>query len=149
MISGYNSLPGKRFYSDSSEDKKHCLARNALRRNEFTNILQLINCADNNNPNLSNKMWKQRPLMDKLKNNFLKYFVPFPHMGFDESMISYCGEHSYKQCVRGKLLTGGITGASIQNAWDSWANFSMTKQKLQSYSSKGKGSSPVLLEGIR
>jgi hypothetical protein len=52
-------------------------------------------------------MWKLHPLIEKLRNNFLKHFVPLSKLNFDESMVAYYGCHSCKQFIRGKPICLG------------------------------------------
>lgn len=56
-ISGYNSLPGVRYYWESAEDTRNQLIYNSMRRNRFIQILNLLHFADNNNINPSDKLW--------------------------------------------------------------------------------------------
>lgn len=52
-------------------------------------------------------MWKLRPLMDKLRANFIKNFVPEQHLNFDESIVKYFGRHPSKLFIRGKPIRFG------------------------------------------
>lgn len=108
ILSGYNERPGKRFYWDSQSDMGHPLVKNCMRRNRFFDIMRFLHCADNTQPNVHDKGWKIRPLMDKLKAAFLKYFVPEQDINYDESMVKYYGKHSCKQFIRGKPIRFGF-----------------------------------------
>ncbi|XP_050295156.1 piggyBac transposable element-derived protein 3-like [Anthonomus grandis grandis] len=100
IISGYIDLPGKRFYWDSNNDMRNELVYMSMRRDRFLQISRFIHFAANCKPELSDKVWKMRPLMDKIKENFLAYFEPEEHLCYDESMIRYFGKHSCKQFFR-------------------------------------------------
>ncbi|XP_025192461.1 piggyBac transposable element-derived protein 2-like [Melanaphis sacchari] len=84
ILSGYNTLPGRRFYWDSSPDMQNIIVRDCMRRDRFEEICRILHCADNSNIN-SDKYYKLKPL----KNRFLKHFVPEQELNYDESMIKY------------------------------------------------------------
>lgn len=116
ILSGYNKLPGKRFYWDTGNDMKNNSVTESMRRNRFFKILQFLHCADNNNPNLKDKAWKIRPLMDKLKERFLAHFVPEQHISYDETMVKYYGQHGCKQFIRGKPIRFGFKMWSLNTS---------------------------------
>jgi len=107
IISGYNSLPGKRYYWKDGKDMKNEMVSNAVRRDLFLQISRFLHCADNMNINTTDKMYKLRPLIEKLKVNFLKSFQPYQYLSYDESMIKYYGRHGCKQFLRGKSISFG------------------------------------------
>lgn len=107
LLSGYNRKPGKKFLWDSEKDMGNEMVIQSMRRDRFIEIMKFMHCADNNEINQNDKMWKLRPLVDKLKANFLKYFIPTEHINFDESMVKYFGKHSCKQFIRGKPIRFG------------------------------------------
>ncbi|KAJ8967711.1 hypothetical protein NQ314_002657 [Rhamnusium bicolor] len=76
ILSGYNTLPGKRCYWDSQDDMRNTMVYNEMRRDRFLQIARFLHCADNNAPDVSDKIWKLRPLMDKIKNKYLQHFQP-------------------------------------------------------------------------
>lgn len=83
---------------------KNEMVSNAMRRDRFLQISRFLHCADNMNINTTDKMYKLRPLIEKLKVNFLKSFQPFQYLAYDESMIKYYGRHGCKQFLRGKPI---------------------------------------------
>jgi len=107
IVSGYNVLPGKRFYWESSPDVRNELIYQSMRRDRFIQIMRFLHFADNTQPDTSDKMWKLRPLMNVMKNNFLKQFRPTQQLDYDESMVPYYGRHSCKQFIRGKPIRFG------------------------------------------
>lgn len=107
IVSGYSVLPGKRFYWESVGDMRNSMVAGAMRRDRFFQIMRFIHCADNTKPDESDKMWKLRPFMDKLKCKFLEHYQPEEKMSYDESMIKYYGRHSCKQFLRGKPIRFG------------------------------------------
>lgn len=106
-VSGYNKLPGARFYWQTCDDMRNELIYNSMRRNRFLQILSLLHFADNNNIDRQDKLWKLRPLIEKLRTNFREHFVPVQQLDYDESMIAYYGRHSCKQFIRGKPIRFG------------------------------------------
>lgn len=107
IVSGYNVLPGKRFYWDSNSDMRNELVYNAMRRNRFLAICRFLHFADNSKPDRSDKIWKMRPFMDKIRGKLLELFEPEENLCFDESMIKYFVRHSCKQFIRGKPIRFG------------------------------------------
>ncbi|KAJ8955520.1 hypothetical protein NQ314_006874 [Rhamnusium bicolor] len=104
ILSGYNTLPSKRMYWDLKDDAKNILVSSSMRRNRFLHIQRFLHLADNTKMDASDKAWKIRPLMDKMKKRFLDNFVPVQNLDFDESMIRYYGRHGCKQFIRSKPL---------------------------------------------
>lgn len=86
ILSGYNVLPGKRFYWDSGEDmRNHLVVESGMRRNRFEQLLRFLHCTDNNEVDPLDKMYKIRPLVSKLQNNFMKNFESTEHLSNDET----------------------------------------------------------------
>jgi len=51
--------------------------------------MRFINCANNNEMNVDEKVWKMRPVMDRFKKIFfLDQFVPAQNLNYDESMVN-------------------------------------------------------------
>lgn len=107
ILSGYNELPGKRFFWDTREDTRNTLVLNSMRRNRFEQILRFIHCRDNYEIDQNDKLWKIRPLVSCVQNNCRKYFKPERELSYDECMIKYYGRHSCKQFLRGKPIRFG------------------------------------------
>ncbi|KAF2894784.1 hypothetical protein ILUMI_11389 [Ignelater luminosus] len=85
ILPGYNVD----YYWESGVDMRNALIDDVMRKDQFSQILKYIHCTDNNNPDKTNKLWK-----DKLKNKFTKNWIPEENLDFDESMIKYYGCHS-------------------------------------------------------
>lgn len=66
-----------------------------MRRNRFIVISPFIQFTTIEDENLPDRMWKIRPLTNKLVENFVQYFKPEQHLTFDESMIAYIA-YGYK-----------------------------------------------------
>ncbi|KAB0803706.1 hypothetical protein PPYR_00676 [Photinus pyralis] len=107
ILSGYNNLPGKNFYWDSGADMGKQMVKETMRRDRFRQIMRFLHCANNSKPDANDKLWKLRPLIDMLQENFSKHFKPSEHLNYDESMVKYYGRHSRKQFIRGKPIRFG------------------------------------------
>lgn len=130
VLSGYNDLPGKRFYWDSEEDmRNHLIVDSAMRRNRFEQLLRFIHCADNTEVDEKDKMWKLRPLISKLQKNFLKYFEPTQHLSFDETVVKYFGKHGCKQFLKGKPIRFGYKVWSLNTVSGYLVNFDVYQGK--------------------
>lgn len=84
-----------------------------MRRDRFLQISRFLHCADNMNINTTDKMYKLRPLIEKLKVNFLKSFQSYQYLSYDESMIKYYGRHGCKQFLRGKPIRFGYKACCL------------------------------------
>lgn len=51
--------------------------------------MKFVHCADNSNPDGNDEIGKPRPLADKLKSKFLKYFMSERQMNYGKSMIQW------------------------------------------------------------
>lgn len=107
ILTGYAELPGRDFYWDSQNDMRNEMVSQAMRRDRFRQILRYLHCADNNKPDKADKAWKLRPLMDMIKQKFMKNWMPEQNLDYDESMVKYFGRHSCKQFIRGKPIRFG------------------------------------------
>ncbi|XP_057667202.1 piggyBac transposable element-derived protein 2-like [Diorhabda carinulata] len=64
ILSGYNVLPGKKYYWDTKDDMHNELVANSIHR--FIQIMKYLHIADNSKgASATDKMWKLRPMMDK------------------------------------------------------------------------------------
>jgi DNA excision repair protein ERCC-6 len=102
IASVYNELPGRRFYWNFEVDVRNWMVYNAITRDRLIQIMKYLHFADNSKMVAADKMWKLRPLIEKLINNFQKHFVPLQELNTYESMVAYYFRHSCKQFIRGK-----------------------------------------------
>lgn len=128
LVSGYNPHPGKRFYCDSRPDMNNQPISQSI-RNRFFQIVKYIHCADNNNIDVTDKVYKLRPLMNLLKGKFLKHFIPEENLNYDESMVKYYGHYGCKQFFRGKPIRFGFKMWCINAASRYLLNFDMYQGK--------------------
>jgi DNA excision repair protein ERCC-6 len=130
-LSGYNNLPSKRHYWDSSDDLKNIAVNQAMRRDRFLQICRFFHCANNSEINHSDRGWKVRLLMGMLKNRCVNNFVPEEHLAYDESMVKYFGKHSCKQFIRGKPIRFGYKIWSLNTKDRYLINFELYQGKIQ------------------
>ncbi|XP_046404157.1 piggyBac transposable element-derived protein 3-like [Ischnura elegans] len=123
ILSGYNNVPSKRDYWDSSGDLRNEFVVDAIRRDRFLQISRFLHCANNCQPNAEDKLWKLRPIMNMLKKRFLAIFRPEEHLDFDECMIEYFGQHPCKQFLRGKPFRFGYKVWSLNTTAGYLVNF--------------------------
>ena len=70
-----------------------------MSRNRFGHILWNLHVNDNAQipQNNTDKLYKLRPLIASLNDNFLKLYDSSRYLSIDESMILFKGRHSIKQ----------------------------------------------------
>lgn len=73
---------------------------NPMRRGRFIQKMRFLHCALNQNQVIK---WP-RPSINKIKENFLEYYVPAQKIAYDQSMIEYFTRHGCKQYIRGKPI---------------------------------------------
>ncbi|MCL4143795.1 UNVERIFIED_CONTAM: hypothetical protein GTU68_064841, partial [Idotea baltica] len=129
IISGYNKLPGKRYYWDQEDDMRNESIYNALRRNRFETIMQFLHMADNTSLNADDKYAKIRPFSELLRKNFMEHFCPSQQLSHDETMIEYFGKHGCKQCIRNKPIRFGYKVWCLNNRNGYLVNFDIYQGK--------------------
>lgn len=60
-----------------------------MSRDRFNDIVRSLYFAETIDEDLSDEIWKWRPLTDKLKSNFVTKFDPEENLPYDESMNAY------------------------------------------------------------
>lgn len=149
-VSGYNSLPSKRHYWDSSNDMKNIAVSESMRRDRFLQINRFLHCADNTKLDQQDKAWKIRPLMEILKKRCIDNFVPEEHLSYDESMVKYFGRHGCKQFIRGKPIRFGYKMWCLNSKDGYLVNFELylgkgPKSNTEYEKVFGKAASPLLV----
>lgn len=110
LYTGYNSLPQEKLYWSEDEDIDRQIVRKCMPRNRYFEIKRNIHFNNNNNinPDCPDKIFKIRPLIDKLNNNFIKFGIFSEKLSIDEQMVRYYGHHFMKQFIRGKPIRFGL-----------------------------------------
>lgn len=107
LLSGYGKYPNRRIYW-SSEDDVPKIVQDSMRLKRFENILKHIHFSDNATLVQEDRLYKIRPLIDKLAKNFRQHGGLREHLSIDESMVPYYGKHYAKQYIRGKPIRFGF-----------------------------------------
>jgi DNA excision repair protein ERCC-6 len=125
IVSGYNNLPGKKYYWDTKKDVHNGLVSGAMRRDRFIQIMRFLHIADNNLIEKSDKFFKVRPMVEKIKQKCLQHFVPCEFLDYDEAMIKYYGKHSCKQFIKGKPIRFGYKAWCLNTDFGYLVNFDL------------------------
>ncbi|KAG1693350.1 PiggyBac transposable element-derived protein 3 [Nymphon striatum] len=99
MLMGYHNLPSWRNYWSTAADLHVDIVKDTMSRNRFGEILSNLHANDNSiRPNeCADKLYKLRPFIDQLNNNFkLRYHLD-QIVSIDESMILFKGRSSIKK----------------------------------------------------
>lgn len=107
LISGYHHLPRERLYWSNDEDLRVPIVSNSMSRNRYHEIKKYLHLANNDEMDITDKMWKLRPFMMRLNKNFLTWGIFHESLSIDEAMVKYFGHHSSKQFIRGKPVRFG------------------------------------------
>jgi hypothetical protein len=107
LISGFNVISDREDYWSHGTDMHNPMISGAMSRQRFRIISRFLHFSRATEENRHDKMWKLRPLMQKLIANFVKDFRPEQHLSYDESMVAYYGPHSCKQFLREKPVRYG------------------------------------------
>ena len=108
LFSGYHRLPRERMYWSLDEDVSVPIINNSISRNRFHEIKKHLHFADNSKIDKEDKMYKLRPLVDILNQNFQQWEIFHENLSIDEAMIKYFGHHPSKQFIKGKPVRFGF-----------------------------------------
>lgn len=107
LLSGYAKYPNKRMYWSPDNDVPKILA-DSMRLNRFEQIIRNLHVNDNSKIDKDDRLYKLRPIIESLNNNFRKYGGLDEKLSIDKSMIPYYGKHYAKQFIRGKPIRFGF-----------------------------------------
>lgn len=107
LVTGYSQVGDTKSYWCKDGDLYNQMIASAMTRDRFTTISKFIHFASPTSMNPKDKMWKLRPVSDRLIRNCQKNFHPEQDLSYDESMIAYYGRHGCKQFIRGKPVRFG------------------------------------------
>ena len=99
FLMGYHKLPSWVDYWKTDQDLGIPFVSDVMSRNRFGHILWNLHVNDNAQipQNNTDKLYKLRPLIASLNDNFLKLYDSSRYLSIDESMILFKGRHSIKQ----------------------------------------------------
>jgi len=72
----------------------------SMPRNRFELLLQMLHFVNNKNANFENRLYKITLIIDKLKENYAKYYDPPKMVCIDESIIPFRGRVVFKQYIK-------------------------------------------------
>ena len=76
--------------------------------NRFQQLLKFIHFADNEIADQQDRLYKLRPLVERLCKNFSDLRIPDEMLATDETMIKFRGRLLFRQYIRGKSSKYGI-----------------------------------------
>ncbi|XP_044740939.1 piggyBac transposable element-derived protein 3-like [Chrysoperla carnea] len=95
---GYHQLPSIKNYWSTDKDYDVPFVRNIMTRTRFETILSNIHINDNTFiTNSNDKLYKVRPLIDILNEQFKHYYYGSRELAVDEAMILFKGRSTIKQ----------------------------------------------------
>ena len=99
MLMSYHKLPSWTHFWNTDPDFNVPFVSAVMRRNRFGQILSNLHVNDNAATPDGNKdkLYKLRPLIDMMNNNYVKLYNVSQKLSVDESMILFKGRHSIKQ----------------------------------------------------
>ena len=137
LFTGYHCLPQEKLYWNEEEDVDVSCVRRCMSRNRYLEIKRYLDI--NNNSQLRDipaeerdKLFKIRPLIDQLNENFLRYGVFSEDLSIDEQMVRYYGHHYLKQFIRGRPVRFGFKQLAICCSRSGYC------YQMQVYEGKGK-----------
>ena len=109
MVMGYYVLPSYRHYWSNQPDLGIPFVASVMTKNRFVHILGNHHINDNiEGPRNDDKLWKIRPLITSLNNNFVKLYDIKKIQSVDESMILFKGRSCLKQYCPLKPIKRGF-----------------------------------------
>lgn len=109
ILMGIKKLPSYRDYWSNNIQLNDPYVSQLMNVNRFSFILGNLHINDNTkepprqNPNYD-KLYKLRPMISILNNNFKKFWKLYKNQSVDESMIKFKGRHSIKQYMPAKPI---------------------------------------------
>ena len=110
IVMGYHTLPSYKLYWSNQPDLAVPLMPSTMSKTRFEHFLSNLHVnddADRNRP-AHDKLWKLRPLLDSLNNNFIKFYDIKREQSIDESMILFKGRSCLKQYCPMKPIKRGF-----------------------------------------
>ena len=87
---------------------KNAVVPKIMARNRFQQLLRFIHFADNETADQQDRLYKLRPLVEKLCEKFSCLRIPDEMVAIDETMIKFRGRLFFKQYIPGKSSKYGI-----------------------------------------
>lgn len=107
LFSGYHHVPSERMFWSRDEDLGIAIVQKAMSRNRYIKIKSMLHFANNDVLNKDDKLFKIRPIIEKLNDSFQQFGTFTSHLSIDEMMVKYFGHHGLKQFIKGKPIRFG------------------------------------------
>ena len=106
---GIKDSASYRDYWSSRPELRYDFSSSLMGVNRFSFLLANIRINDNSlmrhkNEQGYDKLYKLRPLIDRLNENYKKFYAPTKEQAVDESMVKYKGRVSFKQYMPQKPI---------------------------------------------
>ena len=108
LVSGNHPLPNRRMFWSVEEDFRVALVAKAMSRNRFDKIISFLHFNYHKNFDLTDKMTKLRPFMDRLNKKFMMAYPLDWQLDLDEAIIKYFGRHGRTESIRNKPVQFGF-----------------------------------------
>lgn len=86
----------------------HPIFGRTMSRNRFTDILRMLRFVDHSHPDPNDRLFKIRPILEKIVHNIKSLYSPGQHLSIDEAMILWRGRLSFRQYIPNKRHKYGI-----------------------------------------
>lgn len=112
LLMGIKPLPSMRDYWSSRRELRDTFISSCMSRDRFIWLTRNIHLNDNSlqpkaNEDNFDKLYKIRPMLDKLSQTFVSSYKPSKHQAVDESMIKFKGRSSLRQYMPMKPIKRG------------------------------------------
>ncbi|CAK9832658.1 PiggyBac transposable element-derived protein 4 [Anthophora retusa] len=108
MWMGIVKLPEISLYWSKDPAYSQNLPPSIMSRNRFELLLRMLHFNDNDKENVNDRLYKIKPVIDMLNENFQKYFEPGEIVCVDESLIPFRGRIVFRQYIKQKRHKYGI-----------------------------------------
>lgn len=112
VLMGIKRLPSYKDYWSARNEIRDYFIASCMSRNRFSWLLGHLHLHDNSiqpkkDHPLYDKLYKVRPMLDKLSETYAKYYKPSRCQSIDESMIRFKGRISFRQYMPMKPIKRG------------------------------------------
>ena len=149
ILFGMNKQPTFASYWSRSQIYGNQLAQSTMSRNRFQLIMKFLHFANNQNSDQNDRLYKLRPLLALLKQNFIKY-TPGEKVVIDESLVHFRGRTILRQYIPNKKHKYGLKFYKLCSVEGYTWNFIIYKGKGDTFLGASHGDSIVqaLMEGL-
>ena len=135
LLSVYAKYSNKKLYWSTNTAAPTILS-DAIRCRRCELTLRHIHLNDNSQLEASDRLYKLRPLLDHLQNQFVEMYQLEEHLSVDKSMIPYFGRNYAKQYIKGKPIRFGLKNWPLCSSSGYMYAFDMYTGKTDSNSQK-------------